>query len=737
MRAERKKRVLRSAALAFLSAILLFGCSAVRNPAEAPETEQPVERTESAAPAASAPAEKPAFSLEDYAVAGQTGLYDLFPALETEGKSLLHAGFTKEGKIRLFFAVPSGNDLCIEDFDLKTGRGTAVYSGNPGDPDESCYDYEIEGIDPPLLYDYNTEELYLFSRDCSSFERYPVRNRLLESFQWDGQSLLFFDADAEKLIRTEPGKKETVLFETGYQYGIHSLLSLTEDGRYASVLATDYYTGSSGTLLIDLTEGSAIGWLDGETYLRFSEKGYSALSRLYDGEADGSRTELIFRTADMLSSDENHEVRCIREDPITQILPVYGGFLAESWDLGYALYRFDASGQNMARIDLPAEQYAGEAGSFFGESREPDSAGEEPETEGQCLVDPIDIYDGWSVYVTPQIDWKNAGDGKYILIGFDFGQDIRHLLLWDYGQGETSSDPGMTMNEPLFEPLSSVRADYGEFASRVETIRKRYGVAVLLGEEADLKIATHTTSVAPVAENTEAIGLALDILESVLSEYPEGFLEELSGGETGRILVELVGTIRAADGYSLDFPSALTCPIGNMRLLAFDVNYLSEMRYTVFHEIAHMIDDCLEEKAAQEENPFWSEEQWNQLNPEGFSYYDAYNDENGEAYDLIGSEQYTENDPDYLQGNDPGAVYFIDVYSKTFPTEDRAVLMGTLLNDETKDELLSCPHILEKLNYYFKAIRHSFDPDGTLWKEPVKWEQRFRELETEGRQNAA
>ncbi len=733
MRTGRKKRIIRHAVLAFLSAALLLGCAYVREPAEAPETKRPVQRTESAAPASPAPADKPAFSLEDYAVMGQTGLYDLFPALETGGKVLLHAGFTKAGDIRLFFTDSDNGALLIKDLDLKTGLTADVCSMEMENP-AGC---SVEWTDPPALYDYDTDELILFSSDCAEVVRYPISDRAAEEIRWDGQELLFFDSVAEKLIRTAPGKKETVLFESSYQYEIQSLLSVTEDWTYASVLATDHYTGSSGTLLIDLTDGSAIGWSAGETYLSFSEKRYSALSRLYDGEEDKDRSELIFRTADMLSSNENHEVRYIRDDPFTQIVAVSGGFLAENWDIGYALYHFDASGQNAARIDLPVEQYAREAEALFGEDQEQDPAGEEPETEGQCLVDPIDIYDDWSVFTTPQTNLKSASDGRYALTGFFFGEEIRHLLLWDYGQGETFSDPGMTMNEPLFEPLHTVRTDYGEFASRVERIRKRYGVTVLLGEEADLKIATHTASVAPVEENAEAIGLALDILENALSEYPEGFLEKLSGGEAGGIVVELVGTIRSADSFSLDFPSALTCPLGKMRLLAFDVNYLSEMRYTVFHEISHMIDDCLEEMAMPEDDPFWSEEQWNLLNPEGFSYYDAYNDENGEAYDLIGSEQYTENDPDYLRRKDPGLVYFLNVYSKTFPTEDRAVLMGTLLNDDTQDELLSCPHILEKLKYYFEAIRHYFDPDGTKWTEPAKWEQRIEKLESEEKQNAA
>ena len=342
-----------------------------------------------------------------------------------------------------------------------------------------------------------------------------------------------------------------------------------------------------------------------------------------------------------------------------------------------------------------------------------------------------------STCAMPETSFRDASDGRYVLTEIRFGDKLAHLLLWDSEQGETFSDPGMTMSEPLFEAVRTARTDYGEFQERVDAIRERYGITVLLGEEADLKFSTHVTTPVKIGENAGRIDAALGILESAFSEYPPGFFQKLAGGETGRIVVELCGIIRAADGNSLDYPSALSRSVGEIRLLAFDLNYLAEMRYTVFHEISHMIDDCFESEAAAEEEPFWSEETWNGLNPEGFAYYNAYNDENGEPYDLTGSAQYTELDPAYLEGNDPGAVYFIGIYSKTFPTEDRAVLMGTLLSDGTQDELLVCPHILEKLNYYSEAIRRFFDPEGTLWPEETRWESRIRELGTGEKQKAA
>ena len=96
--------------------------------------------------------------------------------------------------------------------------------------------------------------------------------------------------------------------------------------------------------------------------------------------------------------------------------------------------------------------------------------------------------------------------------------------------------------------------------------------------------------------------------------------------------------------------------------------------------------------------------------------------------DVAGSQEYTEWDPAYQTYDQKERVYFIDSYSKTFPTEDRAVLLGTLMEGEQGDDLFKCPHITDKLLYYFRAIRACFDPNGQLWREPTYWEQRLTML---------
>ena len=56
------------------------------------------------------------------------------------------------------------------------------------------------------------------------------------------------------------------------------------------------------------------------------------------------------------------------------------------------------------------------------------------------------------------------------------------------------------------------------------------------------------------------------------------------------------------------------------------------------------------------------------------------------------------------------------------------MLFGTLMDSADNDEVLSCPHVLAKLEYYLAAIRAGMDPSGSKWQEPPAWEQRLDEL---------
>ena len=82
-------------------------------------------------------------------------------------------------------------------------------------------------------------------------------------------------------------------------------------------------------------------------------------------------------------------------------------------------------------------------------------------------------------------------------------------------------------------------------------------------------------------------------------------------------------------------------------------------------------------------------------------------------------------DPDcrhwtYYSGGDEG-VYFVDSYSRTFASEDRARIMEFFMTrDDDAQELIKSPAIKKKLQHMSSAVRSVFDTSG--W-ENVRWER--------------
>ena len=82
-------------------------------------------------------------------------------------------------------------------------------------------------------------------------------------------------------------------------------------------------------------------------------------------------------------------------------------------------------------------------------------------------------------------------------------------------------------------------------------------------------------------------------------------------------------------------------------------------------------------------------------------------------------------DPDcrhwtYYSGGNEG-VYFVDSYSRTFASEDRARIMEFFMTrDDDAQELIKSPAIKKKLQHMSSAVRSVFDTSG--W-ENVRWER--------------
>ena len=137
-------------------------------------------------------------------------------------------------------------------------------------------------------------------------------------------------------------------------------------------------------------------------------------------------------------------------------------------------------------------------------------------------------------------------------------------------------------------------------------------------------------------------------------------------------------------------------------VMIFDLSRGQLMEQDLYHEFSHLIDKKLQYQAEQGKTKKYSEEAWSALNPNGFEY--TYN--------------YTDMPASYY--NDGHDDYFVDVYSRTFPTEDRArVLEYAMIGAEFCFD--TYPKLVDKLQFYCDCIREGFDTTG--WPEVTKWEE--------------
>ncbi len=731
-----KTKFLLTAAL-FSALFLLFACISKKDgekpdPFRTPEPERIVQITvlPSEIAVVTPTPEPPRLDFAPLRVSERETLYDVTPLLEKERTTILFSGFSDDGRLIVYRAGEDGSQLLIDQFDLRYGDLQPLYAFGFS-PASVLLNREIEifSYDPPLFYNYPDSILYAYDAGSGKLQTYAREpNRTTECWWNEDGSILVYEGSSVTVRQLEPDGKERVLFQPDFRYQNAWLTSLSADHRYAAFNATDSFTQENVTFLADLSDGSIRGLEDGYLFINFSDDGYYALQRdtVDQGPEASNLLSLTYKSADTLSSDTVKHVLREKEESYPVIHPFADGYLLEDWGAGYLLSVTDLSGEEQYSVTVPLDA--------FDPWQNPETTIYLPEPDPN-FDEYADESGDYEHFISPSIAHCAASD-RFIAVCVENENGVCAVLLWEYPLEASETAVPLTFAERLFAKSPRELTYTGSYSERIQAIYDTYGIQILLGDDASLYVTTHVTETLQPEEEPERFEECFQILEETLAEYPPDFFRTLCKDYINGIVVEYCGTIRSRDEYSLDYPSALTCMIGEYRLIVFDAYYTGDMRYTIFHEISHMIDSKMDRIAAYDD-PHWTSDGWEAMNPADFAYYYAYNNEKGEAYDVAGSDKYTPMHKDYWKRNKTDSVYFVDRYSKTFPTEDRAVLFGTLMRDDSNDEILRCPHILEKLRYYFDAIRFFFDPDGAWQQNPPGWELRYRELTEENVQKDA
>lgn len=316
------------------------------------------------------------------------------------------------------------------------------------------------------------------------------------------------------------------------------------------------------------------------------------------------------------------------------------------------------------------------------------------EPDGGCLSR-CTLPRGEDRWVGGDFVWSELWKG-YFFLDYENSRNGR-LLFWDT-QGETRGED-LPMEEGE-EPVPGGTLAPAELYDRAAELSRRFGVDVRIADRCALDYTGYT---AWAVSDGAALTEAMEVLERALSAYPEGFLEQLKYDRIGSIRIELVGGLSAKE----DAPESISAAAFTQErvdhyLMVADVYMVNEA--AVYHELSHIIDSRLAWDAGLREGALFSEEDWLALQPAGFQYAWSY-------------RNIPESVTAYYSSN-----YFVMDYSCTFPTEDRATLLGAAMTGAF-DEFENRPALLTKLDYYSRCIRDCFDtagwPSVTLWEEPL------------------
>lgn len=284
--------------------------------------------------------------------------------------------------------------------------------------------------------------------------------------------------------------------------------------------------------------------------------------------------------------------------------------------------------------------------------------------------------------------------GDLWLLLVDPDTQSHYLGLW-------SPQPHSESTAYRFLPLDAENAPdssvWDECSQQVSSIRETYGIQILLHDQA-ADAAPWDYDLVP-EYRVAFVSYQLKELEQALAMYPEGFLKKLvSGIPGGDLYICLVGEI-------LGFPNsgALESATG-IQYWDSEANACialiphRDLTQNLFHELFHVI----ESRVFCNSNIY---DDWQNLNPEDFLY----------DFDYI--DNLSRDDAILVSGQDRA---FIDLYSMSYPKEDRARIMEYAMMPGNED-LFASPILQQKLRILCLGIRDAFNLK--FRNAPPLWEQ--------------
>ena len=328
------------------------------------------------------------------------------------------------------------------------------------------------------------------------------------------------------------------------------------------------------------------------------------------------------------------------------------------------------------------------------------------------LLSQTELEEGWKLdYYDLTTGLRTASvilPAEVIGWGYDRDPSHDHLYFYGYGQGEYLSlyrwdlDRSASNDEQIYTdtwhtPENPDEEGLAILRTKAEALSQRFGLDIRIWDRA-VQVQPWDYDLAP-EHRVPVIEEMLQTVETAFSAFPDGLISQILESMDGGVLrLCLVGSLtgNAEDG-SLDSADGIQFWIGDDSYLALAPG--ERFAQTLFHEMFHAMEMRILSKSI-------AYYRWDELNPEGFAY----------DYDYVVNQ--------YREGNAytwyDATRAFIDVYSMSFPKEDRARIFEYACMDGNASYFIS-ETMQKKLRTLCEGIRDAYGFNKS--EEEFLWEQ--------------
>ena len=225
----------------------------------------------------------------------------------------------------------------------------------------------------------------------------------------------------------------------------------------------------------------------------------------------------------------------------------------------------------------------------------------------------------------------------------------------------------------------------------ISNIKTNYNVNINIKEDAIIKFPDFS---AEALVNDELILESLYKIETILSKYDLEFFNSFYDNNYNGLNLYLTGELTPSD-YETQAanPAAYSLMFQNEYMIVIDLNQ-PNIEELLCHELLHNLEFHLNNEGIY---PFGN---WSNYNPSDFYYDNSYTSNSGFDYTL--------------NEDDKNNVYFIDTYSHTYETEDRARVFEKICPCESDSIVNDYPNLYQKGLYlkeeittYYPSLAHT------------------------------